>query len=341
MSKPKILYYRPDYWRLCKSDKLDLIYVPVEGKNPVFWTHGLSIADEIGAVIPGSGKQALIQAFREHQPDFFLYFMAFGEFTPELVKELKGISPKTKFIFSNYDQVIYKGVDRWLSRRGYLPDIMLTNTREKRRWSNLKKWGVKKIDYWVDGFDPRMFPDPKKTDYDCFFGGGNTCRNDSVHLGRFPNSKFRYELVKSIASKHNTKIRGGGWKVNGQKNKLVYDRGVFGLDYTREIQRAKIVLGCYHLDLKNYYTKRTIYAMASGRVYATKYIPNMEEDGFINRKNVLWFDSVKEAQEVIRYYLENEQEREIIAKNAREFAFNTMCWDIRSREFEDIIERLL
>lgn len=335
MSKPKVIYHRPDYWRLCSSDILHLIHVPIEGDKPTLRS-GLEVGDGVGGVVNEDGKRKLIEAFEEHQPDYFFYWALHGDFTPTLCRYLAEVSPRTKFIFGQGNQVLHKGlVDRWIVNEGFgaFTKILLTNHYNRERYDILREWGVQKIGVLYDGFDPRMFEVPTTPPiYDCFFGGGNTCKNYK-HKGKFPNSEFRRDLMKALSDNYDVLIRGGNWL------DMPFKEGVTGQRYVEEMQSAKFIIGCYHYDFERYYTKRTIYALASTRPYLTKYIPDMEKD-FINHQNVIWVDSPQEAVEWVKYYKSNPTKREQIGLEARDLAIEKHSWKARLREFENFILEL-
>ena len=54
--------------------------------------------------------------------------------------------------------------------------------------------------------------------------------------------------------------------------------------------------------------------MATGTLTLSKYIPGMEEY-FINHKHLVWFDTIEECMDMIKFYLENDNEREKIGIN--------------------------
>lgn len=120
---------------------------------------------------------------------------------------------------------------------------------------------------------------------------------------------------------------------------MIHHPGLHALEYFREIQKAKIVLGTYHYDLERYYTKRTVYGGASGRMMMTRYIPGMEKD-FENHENIVWFHSIEEGLELIEYYLKNNEEREKIAKQTRDHFVKNHSWKARLRDFEGVMKRL-
>ena len=60
--------------------------------------------------------------------------------------------------------------------------------------------------------------------------------------------------------------------------------------------------------------------LASGGFCLTRYYPGLEKQ-FENKKHLVWFKSVNEAVELIKYYLENEEERVEIAKQGYEQYF--------------------
>ena len=330
MKKIRLLYYRPDYWRLCKSDIFDLIHVPIEGDEPYF--HGrkhLKIADEVGATIKREGGEILKKAFIKYKPHFFLHFMLYGVFDGNFCQKLKHLSPDTRFIFKTDDFAAYQNMNRWVLERDYQKnlDIVLINTTNIGKALMWKRWGAKNVRYWLEGIDPRFFSGSvSEPEYDCFFGGGQT--------KRYPNSEERTELITRCYDTFNTKVLGGGWR-------NISDSIMMGVDYLREMRKAKIILNQYHLNLPGYITKRTLYALASRRLFVT----NHNDHGdrlldFISGLNHVSFHSVSQAIDEIKYYLENDERREEIATRGYQYVMKTHTWEDRLRDLEKIVVEL-
>jgi len=152
--------------------------------------------------------------------------------------------------------------------------------------------------------------------------------------GKYMKSKMRLDFLTEADKRFNLLVRGKG------KWPFPVAPYLHAEDYPLGFGQTKIALGMYHWDLERYYTKRTIYSGASGRLLITHYIPGMEKD-FENGKNIVWFRTIEEGLDKIAYYLKHENEREKIAKCQREHFVKFHSWEPRLREFEKIVEKIL
>lgn len=333
-NKPVTLYMRPSAWQKYRSKKCDFHFVETGNLLKT----GLPANDTMGSVVTPEGVKNLIAAFKKYQPDIFLFWVHFGEFNGKLLKRLREISPHTVFVHGSGNQVLGDHNVCWyIHKFRRFTDVVLTNTRDKERLNLIRKWIKRAGTLHMFGFDPTRFTAPKtKTEFDCFFGGGDSVSNKKPN-GRFPFSLFRRQLLEAVNKEFKLLLRGGGtWPAH-----LNCQPGVRDLEYFREMQRAKIILGTYHLDLEQYYTERTIYGGASGRLFMTRYIPGMEKD-FTNGENIVWFKTVDEAMQLLHGYLQlPDDERKAIAKLQRAHFCVNHSWRARMAEFEKLVPWIL
>ena len=333
MNKPTVVYIRPDAWLNYKSDKLNLVHIPIGGNNPVL-RRGNPVGDSVGVCATEEGVQLLKDTIYKLKPEVFFHWTMYGAFTTRTLYEIRQLSPNTKIVFAQGNQVLYlKVIDKWIWDNLPYIDAVLTNTRDIDRFIKIKSQGIDKVyTFYTFGFTPEIHTAASgEADYDCFFGGGDTVGGKNSK-GKFPWSRFRHDLMCRVNDKYKLRLHGGGtWPFDVK-------RPLHALEYFKAMHTAKIILGTYHFDLTRYYTKRTTYGGASGRLMMTRYIPEMEKDGFINHKNIVWFgSSVAEAMNLIEYYLTHDREREKIAARQRKFFVEHFSWETRLREFEDII----
>jgi hypothetical protein len=337
MSLPVVLYTRPAAWQKYTSKKMKLVYCSIGGDDPRL-RPGHPAGDSVGVCGSTEGIQDLINKFEEHKPDIYFHWTQYGEYTKAVMQKLKDISPKTLWVFGQGNQVLHhRIVDRWILENKEFVDVCLTNTTNPNRHKIMTDYGVPRTGvFYTFGFDPEVHTLPTEAPtYDTFFGGGDTVRH-AGHNGKFPQSKFRHDFICAIAKMSKLHLRGGGtWPAE-----VGCQGGLHALEYFRAIQTAKVVLGTYHFDLERYYTKRSIYALCSGRMWATRYIPDMEKD-FENGTNVIWFTDHNAGLELVKYYLEHDDEREWIAANGRKIAEEKHSWYARLKDFEKLLPWLL
>lgn len=339
--KPTVIFTRPHQWSKYKSDKLNLIHAPVFGDDPML--RDLSpMFDSVGGVAFPGGIEKTVALCKMHQPQAFVFWAMYGfgdsdkrqlSSIVEMVKQIKEISPKTVIFYGNgnqFDTILHGEPDFNVKAYMQYIDVILDNTKDPKIHECYKKYGLKVETFYTFGFDPEVFEpvwDVQPT-YDCFFGGSYTGQN------RFPNSRTRHQLITRVAKSHKLLVRGRGpWPVKKQPY-------LNAMEYYREFGTTKLALGCYHADLYRYYTKRSIYAIASGRPYVVRYIPGMEHD-FENNKHVVWWNSVESALEKIKWLLEDPSARMSIGQNARTIAVENHSWEARLRDFEQIVSQYI
>jgi len=359
MSKPVVVFTRPDYWANCESDKLELRHVSIGGGEPVLLRNKKLCGDSVGGVMTDKGARDLVMEFRIRKPDVFLWWAHYTQDGTKdklgkmvkLLRELRGLAPKAKFLYGNGNQ---QGMpDFNVEAFKEFIDGILINTRDKREFEMYKSHGIKFVDtLHTFGFDPekhgpgKAFSKNKNPKYDCFFGGSQTLNiqtgrpsnfypANQMLGGKYPGSKRRFEYLKKVNDHFNLLVRG-----KGKWHPIVAHKYLDANEYPTAFGDAKIALGMYHWDLERYYTKRTIYSGASGRLLITFYIPGMEKD-FENGKNIVWFKEIESGLSKIDYYLEHDKEREALAKAQREHFIKNHSWVPRLREFEKIVEKIL
>lgn len=348
--KPVIVFARPRQWAVVRdSSHYDFVHVPLFGPNPVL-RDGSPMCDSVGGVVNPVGAEVLKEVFRDRQPAAFLFWAMYAndgtpkqvEGVKKLLSELRTISPRTRFIYGNGNQQgeLDFNVEAF---RDHI-DVILTNTRDPKDYSVFKKAGIPHVGtFYQFGFDPAehgqfdggmlgIAPDGNGGPYDILFAGSQTY--DSNKGQHYPNSWFRYELI---------------CRVNHQFRLLVHGKGrwpfphhpyLHGRELYDAYCRAKIVLGVNHWDLNRYYTRRTVYALASGRMYLVRYIPGMEKD-FENKRHLVWFHEVEEALDLMKHYLGNEKERLRIGREGRELAVKRFSWAALALEFERVLDKLI
>jgi len=332
--KPIVVYTRPKDWFSggYKSEKLDMIFVPISGDVPRK-RNGRIAGDGIGDVLTEKGIKTLYLTVKKYQPQVFFHSIH-AKIDKRILKIVKSFSPKTLIIVneSNYPNDVspYFGTNRnWT-------DGVLLNSRDKQVYNRYcaLAYEPRMVDTFYDGFSPKdiVYVDRERK-FDCFFGGSNLYIDRDVF--KFPLGKFRESFIKGVAKEFNLDLHGSSKEWGSIANGiLTYPH------YFPSFQNSNIILGSNHYDLTRYYTRRLIHSVASGRMFLTRYIPEMEED-FTNRKHLVWFHTLDEGFDMIRYYLKNPKERETIARQGRELFLAKHTWKARLAEFEKYVERIL
>jgi len=267
-----------------------------------------------------------IVKFREVKPDIFLFWKD-PQLTRKILIRLKDNSPKTKFVMWYGDQRGYCIPPLIKPRVGILDALLLTN-KDKKQYKIYKKAGIPEVYTFYHSFSPTEFMlRPTPITHQVFFGG------NSFKLRKFPLSKLRYKLVNILQQRFKLLVHGNGWPFPTEKI-------VLRPTFAKVLRRANINIGINHYDIIRYYNRRLFECVASGRLHITYYVPGMEAD-FKNHEHLVWFKSINEGLDIIRYYLKNPREREKVAHQGRKFFLAHHAWDHRSKQFAAIVKKIL
>jgi hypothetical protein len=337
-----LMFTRPVQWKHNDTPFLNLVHAPVFGPKPML-RGGAPMGDSVGGCTTDEGLTKMVNLFKQHKPDAFLFWAMYGMSDTDkhqlasvqiALATCKRIAPKCKFFYGNGNQAstILKGEPDFnvLAFKSVI-DVVLDNTRDKRIHDCYKKHGLNVDVLHTFGFDPAKFPTAfdVKPEYDAYFGGSYTGHT------RFPNSGFRHDLLTRIDKEFNLLVSGRGrWPVKHVEH---YQHAV---DYPKMFARAKVAIGCYHDDLQQYYTKRSIYALASGRPYLVRYIPGMEDD-FQQGKHLVMYTDVTDAVQLLKQLIENPKTAKKIGKAGREIAVDKHSWNARLIDMAGVLGRWL
>lgn len=338
MSKPKVIVLHPKDWAISdygKKSSLEIHHVSIGGKIPKKRS-GKPTFDGYADIATIEGTSELYEKFKALQPDVFLWWIHVGV-TPVLLRQLKSVSPETKFImwFGNHRNKVVGNVT---SVQGML-DMLLINSTESSQFKLYTKAGIKHVETLWDGFNPDEVPLKECTpEFDVFFGG-ESYLGESVYNPRllFPGGPLRHEYITKMDDHFKlcvTSARKASWPFRTYP-------AVFHPKYTEVMRNAKITVNINHFpDFRKAYTRRTIRSIFARRCHVTHYIPGMEED-FENHKHLVWTHSADEALDVIRYYLDHETEREEIAWAGWQRACERFTFEHRLKDFERCVEKLI
>jgi hypothetical protein len=335
VSKPCVVFTRPRDWAKggYASEKLDLVYVPVSGDQPIK-RNGRPAGDGIGDQVTKKGIDLLVKEIATRKPEVFFHSIH-AKIGPVVLARIRALSPKTLIVVMDGNDP--DRVSRYVLQHRSFVHAVLLNSRDPRTITAYVKEGFRpnRIGTLYDGFVPAEHPAPReKPKFDCFFAGSNNRSDKGVH--KFPNGLLRQRFVLAVR---------GGFKLDLHGYSQEWGQGCAPRlnypEYYQEFHRARIAINVNHLELERYYTRRTIHAGASGRMYVVKYIPGMEKDFGENGNCLAWFNTVPEGMDLISYYLENDAEREAAAAKCRKLFLERHSWQARLREFEDFVVQLL
>jgi hypothetical protein len=206
---------------------------------------------------------------------------------------------------------VLREVDLWLGEElGLLP-----------RW---KEMGINFHYFPNHAVPPQIFKKlPSEKEYDVVFTG--------THFA----TGGRVDLLKEVDKHFNLHVFGNGsegWATDVKHaHPAMFDDGLSEL-----IAKSKIMLG---INIENntwgYWSIRAAQVMMSGGFMLQKYVPGMEKE---LKDGVEYFQDAKECIEKIRYYLDHEEERELIAFRGQAIALSEMTNQARSRELVTLLK---
>jgi hypothetical protein len=214
---------------------------------------------------------------------------------------------------------LVKGADLYLSKR--IADSKYTN------WQWLSQ------DFAPQFLEPAydhknwMGTDSIKKDIDVLFTG--------TYL---PWATERNETLKAVDENFNLVIHSinpDEWRAQGFKN---IDGPVMDYELPSLIARAKINLSIDHTIEAGYWSDRNAQIMSCRGFVLFKYVP-LSESTFHN--NVAYFSNKQQCLKGIAYYLENEEDRELIAHEGYLYAKNYMTVHDRVVDLLTIVGNIL
>lgn len=201
--------------------------------------------------------------------------------------------------------------------------ILFTTAREIM--PALSEMGVPQVEFLHAGVDARdhyrVEPDPKFASDVAFIGRGS--------------GADRVNLMKAIEPHFDLKLYGREW--DDSLGVTVSHDHIFPEQYRKICASAKVMLGIdLRSDFNLYFSNRTWLTLGCGGFLLTHYVPHLEEF-FVNRKHLVWYHSEEECQELIRYYLDHEEERRQIATAGFEYAHTYHTFRHAATKIEKVV----
>lgn len=343
LSKLDVVITHPKEWATAEyaaGSRFKYHHVSMGGKVPRK-RDGTVTYDGYAEVTAQEAIDRLYHLFKTLKPAVFLFWIHVG-LTPRVLSTLKTLSPSTRFVmwFGNHRNKLAGNV----TKVAHLLDMLLLNSKDPGQYELYNKSGLRHVQTLWDGFAPsevNLVEDAPE--YDVFFGG-ETYMMDAKSNPKleFPGGPLRYRFITEVNRHFKLLVcssRPRAWPFQTMP-------GVFHPMYTSALRRGKVTLNLNHYpSFEKAYTRRTIRSMFARRCHLTLYIPKMEEDGFVNHRNIVWFNyyenniekTVNEGIDLLRYYVDHDVEREQIAWNGWRFAMANFTFEHRLKDFERFI----
>lgn len=340
MKKPLIAFPRPVQWATTPFDGMCRFqHLPILGLQPILRDGSLA-HDSVGGMLHEGMLDMAVGFFQAQRPAAFLFGPMYAtdgtklqvEGVKQVLERLKTASPSTKFIYWNGNQ---QG-ELDFNVRAFLPfiDAVFTNTSDPGEHTIFHRAGIKTVrTFYQFGFDPSEHGRNRHlaSNYACCFAGSQTFKGRPA---KYPNSEWRYRFVCRAAEEFDLALYGkGAWPFHKFNH-------IIGQCFYDSFTSAAVVLGANHWDYIRYYTRRTVYALASGRPYVVRYIPGMEQD-FENGRHLVWFEEMGEGLEAIRSLLADPDRACKIGEAGRALAVERFSWEALRRECEALVLSIL
>ena len=147
---------------------------------------------------------------------------------------------------------------------------------------------------------------------------------DVVFIGN-EHGHERKARLQNLAQSFNLTIFGNHWGGTD----LNVRKPVYGRQFSEVCSKAKINIGLVDdrwINLEAYFSNRLINILATGSFYIQPYTRGLERV-FTNRRHLVWHTNENELVELIKYYLMNEKEREVIATEGQKEVYQKYTYE--------------
>lgn len=264
-------------------------------------------------------NKIFISEVEKQKPDYLLLGFSYDEFYFDTLKKIKEVSPNTKTLqFFGDDNWRY---DDWTRHYAMFIDYNLVAEKESPYYG---KDGLSDA-YYFHGSSAREFkPLDLKKKYDVVFIG-------------MPIAD-REEYIKFLRDNGiNIKLFGRGWEKYPDVADI-YGGYLKQEDYVKMLNQTKINISLSKgmLPGKNAQMKgRVIEIMACKAFGLVEYTPNNID--FLNKNSELTFKTKEELLKKVRYFLENDKEREKYASAAYADFLKNHTWE---SQFRDLFSKI-
>jgi spore maturation protein CgeB len=255
-------------------------------------------------------NKQIIKDVSDFRPD--IVFMQIQQANVVSLETLKLIRPLCGKIV-NFTGDVRSPLPNWYLETGKLIDLTLFVSMNDVRIARTK--GIN-ADWLQLGFDEEIFNDKAKPlkEAEIIFTGN--------HYGDFPLSKYRYDIVKALSKefKERFQLYGNGWNIPAidSNSSQPLQASIF--------RGSKIAINCSHYDHSMYVSDRMLRIMGSGTFCLSHNFTDYDKV-YKDKENLVIFNSIPEMIELCKYYLENEEERNRIARNGYELTHKLYTWD--------------
>lgn len=211
--------------------------------------------------------------------------------------------------------------DLFESVKTYVDRFDYHTTNSMNAYYMYKQNDIKNTLYMPFGIDSRFFV-PRTNSKD------NENKNDLIIISHFRQE--RLPIVQKFQEEFDVKIYGANWPFEGVK-------AIGYPEWIEEVKKSKFILD-FPITGAGYYNVkvRLFEAAATGTPIITKKIDEIS-NFFEFDKEIIGYETLEEAVELIKYYKENEIKRIEIGENARIRCANEHTWTKRFEKLFGLI----
>lgn len=316
-----------DYYRAFTDNNFELYSLNFEGKDgnkP--WNSA-----EYLKLVPKM-DQIFLKACSDLEPDWVFVKIDQLWISPSAIKSAKEMLPNA--IFTNWTGDVRQHPKPGVVEIGKVVDITLIVS--VGQIDLYKSYGLNRVEFLQTGVNVDKFcrfPDTKREElrkrlnHDIVF-----CANNS---GAFPGALLRQKVTADLCKTFgkNFALYGGGW--NKPAYKSSFRKRIPYNEQNTVYNGSKIVISINNFnDLEMYFSARQLNGMAAGTLTVSKYIPGLEKF-FDNGKDLVWFNSSKECLDLVKYYLNHNDEAEQIGINGSKKVLEFHTKKARIKEMKD------
>jgi len=267
---------------------------------------------EYTPVIKDAVEQMFIKACEDIQPDWVFLLLDHPHLSVGSIQKAKAMCPNA--IFTNWTGDIRSGIKPGVEVIGKVVDItLIVSTGQIEMY---KSCGLKRVEFLQTGYNvQKHFPLPeteraklrKELKHDVVF-----CAHNG---GDYPGAPLRREVAARLSEIYGRRfgLYGNRW------NHLESARGSIPYPEQNKVYNgSKVIISINNFnDVDMYFSARQLNAMVSGTITVSCYIPGLETY-FENGKDLVWFHTADECIELVKYYLEHEDEARKIGESGSE-----------------------
>jgi len=267
--------------------------------------------------------------YKKFKPDFiFQTGIGFPKCNLDVQRELKNLGAKLVMWYPDAYWLFQEPSRTYFLDAFNIFDLILTTMRGHveiaKPYTNKVVWGP-------HYFDPTFFKSNKilNQENDVTFIGGKT-------EASFQREEYLTEIAKNG---YKLKVIGYGFNINNEKTQYDWNGEHIAIAYKSSKIGLNIISGgILNCDLQ--FSARAYQAIGCGCFLLTEYIPNIEEL-FVPGIHLDVFHTKEEMLEKIKYYIENPEIREKIAKQGQEEVLKNHTIDIRVNQYLKVIKEKL